>query len=164
MLTSLIKQICYYRADIPQLVELLREYKTRGERPDNKTLEAALIDSTFGFSDIYIIIDGLDECPLINGERGKLLKSLQHILLNDRLTNHHIFLTSRKEPDIDSKIRALLSPPLRMEIDLLGHQEILNNDISLYISSTLATDNFKSWTVEVKEDTKQSLIRQADGM
>lgn len=164
MLASLIKQIYSRRASIPQLVELLGDYKTKGERPDIKTLEAALIASILGFSAAYIIIDGLDECPLFNGQREMLLKSLQRILSNEKNNNLHIFFTSRREPDIDLKIRALLCPPLRLEIDLLAYQQTLNKDIRLYIDLTLATDKFKSWPAEIKEQAKQSLIEKADYM
>ncbi|KAL6887030.1 ankyrin repeat-containing domain protein [Trichoderma evansii] len=164
MLASLIKQICSRRSDTPQLIEKFRDYKTKGERPDNEALEAALVATTPGFSAVCIIIDGLDECPLFNNEREKLLKSLQHILLNDDLKNLHIFLTSRKEPDIDLKIRGLLSSPSRLENDLLAHQETINEDIRLYIGLTLATDDFKSWPADIKEEAKQPLTEKADCM
>lgn len=164
MLASLIKQICARRASIPQLVERLGDYKTKGERPDNETLEAALMASMSGFSAAYIIIDGLDECPLFNGQREMLLKTLQHILSNKKNNNLHIFFTSRKEPDIDLEIRALLCPPLRLEIDLLAHQQTLNKDIDLYINSILATGKFKSWPAEIKEQAIQSLVEKADYM
>jgi hypothetical protein len=75
-----------------------------------------------------------------------------------------IFLTSRREQDIDLKIRTLLSPPARIEIDLLVRREILDNDIRHYIISTLATYNFKGWSVDIKEEVKQSLIKKADSM
>jgi hypothetical protein len=164
MLASLIKQICFRQARIPQLVERLGNYKTKGERPDNKTLEAALMASISGFSAVYIVIDGLDECPLFNGQRETLLKSLHNILSDKRLENLHIFFTSRKEPDIDLKIRALLCWPLRSEIDLLAYQQTLNKDICLYIGSTLASDKFISWPDDIKNQAKQSLFERADCM
>lgn len=74
------------------------------------------------------------------------------------------FLTSRKERDIDLRIRRLLSPPNRIEIDLLDREETLDNDIHQYIISTLATDNFEDWSVDIKEEVKQSLIQKADSM
>ncbi|KAL6690781.1 ankyrin repeat-containing domain protein [Trichoderma pleuroticola] len=163
MLASLIKQICVHLSSIPQLVKRLGDYKTKGERPDTRTLEAALIASTLKLSSVHFVIDGLDECPLLNNQREKLLKSLNYILAKAP-KNLHIFLTSRKERDIDLKIRGLLSPPKRVEIDLLARQRKLDEDIRRYIISTLATDNFKDWPVDIKEEVKQSLIEKADSM
>ncbi|UKZ61613.1 uncharacterized protein TrAtP1_002873 [Trichoderma atroviride] len=73
-------------------------------------------------------------------------------------------MTSRKEQDIDLKIRALLSLPARQEIDLLARQDTLDNDICQYINSTLATDDFMSWKDDVKEEVRQALIKKADSM
>ncbi|KAL6786735.1 ankyrin repeat-containing domain protein [Trichoderma sp. SZMC 28012] len=163
MLASLIKQICSCLPAIPQLVKQLGNYKSKGERPDTETLEAALVASTLKLSAVYLIIDGLDECPLLGKQREKLLKTLQNILSNAP-KNSHVFLASRKEYDISLKLRALLSPPERIEIDLLIQQETLNNDIHHYIISTLATDDFQCWPVDVKEEVKESLIKKADSM
>ncbi|KAL6823367.1 ankyrin repeat-containing domain protein [Trichoderma camerunense] len=151
MLASLIKQICSDLPNIPKLVKRLGDYKTKGERPDTKTLEEALLASTSELSSVHFVIDGLDECPLLGRQREKLLKSLHCILLNAP-KNLHIFLTSRKEHDIGLKIHAFLSPPARIEIDLLARQWTLDNDIRQYIISTLTTDDFKLWPVDIKEE------------
>ncbi|KAK5989674.1 Ankyrin-3-like protein [Cladobotryum mycophilum] len=163
MLASLIKQICSCRPNVPQLVQQLTEYKNRGEHPDTRTLEAMLIASVLGFSGVYIVIDALDECPVLGEQRGKLLKSLCRIL-GDAPDNLHILFTSRKEPDIDIAIRTLLSPPSRIEVDLLAYREILNRDIYRYIDATLATDDYQSWPESIKELARKSLIEKADGM
>lgn len=163
MLASFIKQICSCLPVIPQLVKQLGDYKTKGERPDTETLKTALIASTLKLSAVHFVIDGLDECPLLGRRREKLLKAL-HNILSDIPRNFHIFLASRKEHDIDLKLRALLSPPERLEIDLLVQQETLNDDINQYIISTLATSDFNLWPVDVKEEVKQSLVEKADSM
>ncbi|KKP05411.1 hypothetical protein THAR02_02516 [Trichoderma harzianum] len=69
-----------------------------------------------------------------------------------------------KERDIELRICGLLSPPNRIEIDLLTQKRTLDNDIHQYISSTLATDNFEDWSVDIKEEVKQSLVKKADSM
>ncbi|PKK43317.1 hypothetical protein CI102_14003 [Trichoderma harzianum] len=163
MLASLIKHICSCLPAIPQSVKQLGDYKTKGERPDTKTLEAALIASTLKLSAVFFVIDGLDECPLFGRQRERLLKSLQNILLNTP-KNFHVFLASRKEYDINLKIRPLLSLPDRFEIDLLVQRNTLNNDIYQYIISTLAAEEFQFWPVDVKEEVTKSLIEKADSM
>lgn len=163
MLASLIKQICSYQPYTSQLIQRLRMYKMKGERPDTETLEAILIDSASELTNLYVVIDALDECPLLNQQRNKLLKSLRRILAISP-NNFHIFLTSRKEPDIDSKIRSVLSSPDRIEIDLLARQQILNEDINRYIISQLSTEEFDTWPSSVKDEARITLLHKADCM
>lgn len=163
MLASLIKQICSQLHEEFLFVEQLRGYKKRGERLDTQTLEEMLLASTTRFSSVYIVIDALDECPLPNGQRGILLKSLGRILINAP-TNLHMFVTSRKEQDIDKNLHAFSSASSLIEIDLLAHQQTLNHDICHYIELKLASVDFDSWPNSVKEEVKQSLMEKADSM
>ncbi|OPB42080.1 hypothetical protein A0O28_0031970 [Trichoderma guizhouense] len=165
MLASLIKQICSNRPGVSQLhaIKRLHDYKTKGQRPDTQTLETTLLSSTSGCSAVYVIIDGLDECPLLGGQREQLLKSLRRILAAAS-DNFHTFLTSRKEPDITLGIRPLLSSPAKIEIDLLNYQQSIDDDIRQYINLALATDDFKTWPEEIKEEARQLLIQKADCM
>lgn len=162
MLASLIKQIGSRRLN-KQLLERLGEYKVKEQRPDTKTFGEVLISSLSGYSDVYVVIDALDECPVLNERRERLLESLNFILANtpDSL---HVFLTSRKEPDIDFHMRAHLSRPFKMEIDLLAHRKILNRDIRHYIDSKLATKKFRSWPESIKVEARESLLDKADCM
>ncbi|KAL7894282.1 ankyrin repeat-containing domain protein, partial [Trichoderma sp. TUCIM 5745] len=163
MLASLLKQICSQLHGELLFTEHFRGYKKRGERIDTKTLEEMLLTSTTGFSNVYIVIDALDECPLLNGHREALLNSLGRIVTNAS-SNLHIFLTSRKEQDIDKNLRAFSSPSSLIEIDLLAEQQTLNRDICQYIELRLASVDFNSWPKGVKEEVKQSLMKNADCM
>lgn len=163
MLASLLKQLCSQLQGVFLFLEQFRGYKKRGERLDTQTLEELLLTSTTSFSNVYIVIDALDECPLLNGQREILLKSLGRILTNAP-TNIHMFLTSRKEQDIDKNLRFFSSPSRLIEIDLLAHQETLNRDICQYIELKLASVDFTSWPESVKEEVKQSLVQNADSM
>lgn len=61
MLCSLIRQICCRRPNTPPSVEALKGYKEQGHRPDRTTLEQILVDTIHGFSQIFIVLDALDE-------------------------------------------------------------------------------------------------------
>lgn len=163
MISSLIRQISARRPNIPQAVQSLGEYKNRGGRPDTETLMEALVASMQGFSAVYIVVDALDECPITNDERKKLLNSLRHILkaAPDSL---HMFCTSRKEANIDKALRPLLLEPLGDEINLSNQTEHLNGDIAQYIDSILADANYNTWPKGVKEETRRVLMKKADGM
>ncbi|OHF01702.1 hypothetical protein CORC01_02893 [Colletotrichum orchidophilum] len=163
MLSSFVKQLCASRPDTPQAIKNFEGYKTKGERPDTKTLEDALIASSRGFSGVFIVIDALDECSIQNGERGKLLASLTRIVaaMPDSL---HLFCTSRPEPDISTAITRLLSSTSGNEINLMEDTTGLDGDMSTYIDSVLESDDYRSWPAELKDDAKRLLIEKADGM
>ncbi|KAL7904284.1 ankyrin repeat-containing domain protein [Trichoderma velutinum] len=163
MLASLIKQISAHRPYIPQSVQRLAEYKNKGGRPDTETLIEALIASMQGFSAVYIIIDALDECPMLNDERKKLLNSVRHILkaAPDSL---HVLCTSRKENDIDKAIKPLFVERWGAELDLNIQREALNDDISKYIDSILADAEYDTWPEDIKEESRNALTEKADGM
>lgn len=163
MLASIVKQLCARRPLLPQLVESFYEYKERGERPDTKTLEAALLAALDGFSMVHIVIDALDECPRLNNERERLLYILGRIC-KTAPPNLHIFCTSRKEADIDAALGLLLSPPQRVAIDLARVESELVQDIGLYIDSILASGDFGSWPNDLKIEARAVLIERADVM
>ncbi|PFH60075.1 hypothetical protein XA68_11493 [Ophiocordyceps unilateralis] len=163
MLASLIKQLYTQRPDTPEPVSSLSKYKRRGERPDSKMLQAALLATMKGFSAVFIIIDALDECPTRNEERKKLLDSLVHVF-NEMPDSVHIFCTSRPELDIGAELTEILALPSTAAVDLSKDQHGLNDDIELYIDSVLKRARFSSWPDTIKEKTKDSLINKADGM
>ena len=72
-------------------------YKSCGEiqQPSNQKLEDVLRDILDRFSNVYIMIDALDECA----NRVKTLNWAQK-LISDNASNLHIVITSRPEEDI----------------------------------------------------------------
>ncbi|KAM0522461.1 hypothetical protein ACHAPE_002051 [Trichoderma viride] len=163
MLASIIKQILACRPNIPQSALKLKEYKASGKRPDTQTLTTALTDAIFGFSAVYIVIDALDECPTLSGERKKLLKALGTIL-DKAPENLHLLFTSRKESDISAAMKHHLLRPCGHELDLLAYRSIIDDDIGIFIDTILASDDYESWPASVKEEARNSLIEKADGM
>ncbi|GAP92625.1 putative ankyrin repeat protein [Rosellinia necatrix] len=163
MLASLVKQLYASRPDTPQPIKDLGVYKRAGTRPDTKTLENALIATAAGFSSVSIVIDALDECPTINEERKKLLSSLNRIV--DKMPDTlHIFLTSRKELDIERDMNMILRQRSGAVINLTTDQRGVNHDIGLYIDATLASAQYGSWPTDVKAKAKDLLVQRADGM
>ncbi|KAL7930526.1 ankyrin repeat-containing domain protein [Trichoderma chlorosporum] len=165
MLSSLIKQICCCRPNMPESVARLGEYKIKGMRPPTEELEEKLIATVPGFSKVYIIIDGLDECPELGGRREELMKSLRYIL-TVAPDNLHIFCASRKESDIHAELQTHFSEPTRVEFDISSftHQEAIKHDIGRYIDSTFADANYGSWPETTKSGVKKALIERSDGM
>lgn len=156
---------------MPESVRKLRKYKSQDAQPPTGVLEQSLLDVMCGFSATYIIIDALDECPKLKGERRELMKSLNRIL-NRIITaeaaattsNYHIFCTSRKEADISIELSGHLSRPETAEIDLSSCKEEIGQDISRYIDMTLSSADFKSWPQIIRTEVKEELIKKSDGM
>lgn len=164
MLASLIKQLCCRRPVVPEAVANLQTFKERGQRPDAKTLTIALQASFQGFSSAYIVLDALDECPALNGERKRLLDTLREILAAD-IPNLHTFCTSRDEHDIR---RALHPSPLyyfpRRGRGIMDAAGVIENDIKQYVESSLRSSDFESWPRDVKDEAETILIQKAGGM
>lgn len=165
MLASLAKQLYACRPDTPQEVESLERYRTRGERPDTKSLESALLANTRGFAATFIIIDALDECPILDGEREKLMTSFCRII-GAMANNVHVLCTSRAEADIVAAMSSVsrVTPSTRTKLDLNKQRRRIDRDIGLYIESTLASPAYSSWPLEIKEEAKRSLTEKAEGM
>lgn len=163
MLASVIKQILAHRPNIPQSAQKLSEFKVSGRRPDTQTMITALKDTILGFSAVYIIIDALDECPTLSGERKKLIKAL-HAILDKAPGNLHLLITSRKESDISAAMKHHLLRSYSYELDLLTYRPIIDNDIGIFIDSILTTDDYESWPASVKSEARNSLVEKADGM
>ncbi|KAI1113784.1 ankyrin repeat-containing domain protein [Nemania sp. NC0429] len=163
MLSSLIKQLYADQPTIPLLTERLDKYMQKGQRPDTRTLEDALIDTLSAFSSVFVVIDALDECPILNRERSNLLGSLRRIITT-MPDNLHVFCTSRAEPDVSAVLSAILSPPSKTAINLTTNQAGTNRDIIMYIDSVLASHDYSSWPEYLKAKAKDLLIGKADGM
>lgn len=165
MLASLLKQICVRRPFLPESVKLLQECREKNERPTTKDLEEVFIAALRGFSNVYVVIDALDECPEIGDRRKELMKTIRRIL-DAAANNLHIFCTSRKEQDIDANLRDYLSVPGRAELDLSSYtcRNEMNTDMAAYIETTLTGAEYRSWPESTKVTVKEKLLEKADGM
>ena len=106
LIRSLISQLSDIRHGgiSENLVDL---YKHCGEaqQPSDEQLQNVLRDILDRFSEVYIVIDALDECT----DREKTLNWLNKLIsdTNRKSANLHIVVTSRPETDIDEFFAAL---------------------------------------------------------
>lgn len=164
MLASLVKQLCSRRLDTHQPLKSLSELKEKGQRPATEILQAILTTIARGFSTVYIVIDAVDECPPLDGERRRLFDSLRQIVAATPATLH-IFCTSRWEADIGSAMGTLLPPPLQVTmINMTARRNVIDHDIGLFIDLTLASYEYGSWSEIIKVEARKSLVDRADGM
>ena len=113
---------------------------------------------------IYLIIDALDESPNTYGfpsPRERVLQSLKE-LVDLRLPNVHICVTSRPEFDIQNVIVPLTSFRVSLH-DQSGQKE----DIADYVRSVVYSNSepiIRRWKKEDKDLVIEILSERADGM
>lgn len=115
-----------------------------------------------GQRSIYIIIDGVDECPNFPGKpsnREKVLKLIEE-LVNLKLPNVHICVASRPEMDIRIVLEQLTTLKISLH-DETGQKE----DIIKYIRSVVRSDwTMRRWKEEDKQLVVDTLSDKANGM
>lgn len=103
------------------------------------------------FEDVYIVIDGLDECAT---PRDNLLSLLLTLGSSPHM---HIFISSRFESDINAAL--LKKPRLAME------KEFVKLDIAKHIDCRLDYDDrLKTMTPDLKNEVRVKLLEKSDGM
>ena len=111
---------------------------------------------------VYLIIDGLDECPSgssLASPREQVLSLLED-LIEARFTNLRICVTSRPETDIEA-----ILDPLTFRSVSLHDERGQQDDIRKYIESVISTNkNMKHWSSEHKQLVIDALLARADGM
>jgi hypothetical protein len=165
LLSSLISQLsadsdaCY---DI--LSKLYSEHIRGTRKPDIDVLKECMTDmlNLPRQGPIYIILDGLDECPNFPGRpsaREEVLELVEE-LVGLELSDVHLCVASRPEMDIRMVLELLTSLQISLH-DEIGQKE----DIIKYINSVVRTDrNMRRWTEEDKQLVVDTLSDKADGM
>ena len=111
---------------------------------------------------IYIIVDGLDECPNYPGRPSAREEVLEFVeeLVGLELPGVHLCVASRPEMDIRMVLETLTSLQISLH-DETGQKE----DITKYINSVVRTDrNMRRWKEEVKQLVVDTLSDKANGM
>ena len=165
LVSSLISQLSSKSDSCFNVLSELYSENIRGiQKPDIDALKKCMTDmlSLPGQAPIYIIIDGLDECPNVSGRptaRDEVLELIEEII-DLKLPNVHLCVTSRPEADI----RMVLEPLTSLKISL--HDESgQKEDIIQYIKSVVRSDrNLRRWKEEDKKLVIDTLSEKADGM
>jgi hypothetical protein len=115
-----------------------------------------------GQATVHIIIDALDECPIISGStspRDKVVELVEE-LVNSHIPNLRICVTSRPEADITPILGALAFH----SVSLHGESGQVQ-DIAEYVRSFIQTNReTQKWKDEDKQLVIDLLTKKADGM
>jgi hypothetical protein len=165
LLSSVLFQLCdqsdsYYNT----LFTFHSGHRDGAQRANNDKLAGCLKDllKIPGIQPIYLVIDGLDECPStssLSSPREEVLSLLED-LIEARFTNLRICVTSRPEVDI----KAILDPLAFCSVPL--HDEPgQKEDIKRYIESMINTNrHMQDWSSEHKRLVIDTLTEKADGV
>jgi hypothetical protein len=146
------------------LSALYSEYDGGSRRPDDDALLSCLehMIKTEGLPTVYIIIDGLDECPSDSGVKShrEWVLELVNKLVDLQLPNVRICTTSRPEADIQTALTSLASHTVSL------HGEAgQKRDIADYVRFVVNSDRkMRRWREDDKELVVTILSQKADGM
>ena len=168
VVTSLLVQLSAYSKPCCDII--YRLYSTLGKgmkqhRPTNGNLIECLKEmlAILAQDPIFIVMDALDECPDLGlpSPREAVLNLVKELVcLHVQVPNLHIFVTSRPEVDIQTRLK-----PLAVNTISLQDESRQKAVISNYVSSVVASDEqMKHWRDEDKRLVAKELSERADGM
>ena len=168
LLSSFLVQLYHQSDSYFQILSKFYSDHNKGSRPPSDVALAGCLRELLklpGQAPVYIIVDGLDECPnasVIGSPRSPRAEFLSLIeeLVKTPIPNLRICVTSRPEIDIHD----ILDPIIFRSISL--HDESgQNRDIDDYIRSAINTRPKKGrWKEGHKELAINVLIEKANGM
>jgi hypothetical protein len=165
LLTSLLGQLSA-KSDRcnATLSQLYSQHNAGSHQPDDQALTECLKQMLKlpGLPDIYIIVDGLDECPNTSGfptARERVLDLVDELVHLD-LPNLRICVTSRPETDIQTVLEPLTSLRVSLHDETGQGQDILD-----YIHTVVHSDRrMQGWRTEDKQHVIDVLSTRAGGM
>jgi hypothetical protein len=165
LVLSIISQLCAQsNLCCDTLSRVYLAHDNGAQKPSDETLTKCLTEmvSLPAQGPIYIIVDALDECPNNSGlptSREEVLDLIDN-LVDLRLPNLHICVTSRPEIDIQTTLE-----PLTTLCVSLHNQTGQKEDIVDYVSSVVHSDKkMRRWREEDRNLVIETLSERADGM
>ena len=165
LLSSLLYQL-YDQSDsyLNIFSDFYLAHRRGSQYPSDTALTQCLKDmlSCPGQAPIYILLDGVDECPRTSGRRSPREKVLILIeeLVGLHLPNLHVCISSRPEIDIKTIIHPIAFHTISLHDEKGQIEEIIN-----YVRSFVGSNpGMRNWTVEDKELVIDDLSKKSDGM
>ena len=165
LLSSLLVQLCHQSDSYCDVLSnLYLDHHNGSRQPSDDALSECLREMLWlpRQAPVYIIIDALDECPIMSSlstPRDRVLILVEE-LVDSQVSKLRICITSRPETDI----KAILDPLTFRSIslhDAIGQME----DIENYIKSVVKTDRMmRRWNPADKQLVIEALTSKADGM
>ena len=158
IIRSLLYQLC--RANPSLISAVNKEHDARYSRSllsntcDN-LLEKLLCSS----QPVYIIVDGLDECDMI--EREQLLKAILHLLKT--CSNLHVLVASRKEVDIGQALKTKCETLLVEEKNRADIKRFVASEINSLWRKIRHIASSKPMAEEFFKTVAHNIVNQSEG-
>ncbi|KAF2630885.1 HET-domain-containing protein [Macroventuria anomochaeta] len=159
MLRSLLCQLLQRSVLIPRSLDVLFSSCENGQR---ELSLHALLEVTQQvmqeFTQVYIVLDALDECT----QRSELLDVLE-IVAGWQLHNLHLLMTSRKERDIESSLESYVDK----EDTVCLQSDVVDKDIQRYVQQRLSDDkSLVKWQRDaaIRQEIEAALMCGARGI
>ena len=155
MLRALLAQLLHGRP-VSESVETI--YESNCTSSTTTTVLETLLDEVLrDLSEIYIVVDALDECPDEPGSRPAVYDALRRIA--ETAHGLRVLITSRTDSDIDIAMSACGATKLSV------NSRLVNVDIEKFVNSQLArAPTLASIDRALKETIAQTLSERAEGM
>jgi len=165
LLSSVLFQLCDQSDSYHDILSTFYSTHRRGaQNPSDDELLRCIKDllEVPGQPPVYLIIDALDECPntsAMPSPREEVLTFVEQ-LIESRLTNLRLCVTSRPETDIK-----IVLGPLTFRSISIHNESGQIKDIENYIRSVVNTDpKNRKWKREDKQMVIDVLTKRANGM
>ena len=159
MLRSLLCQFLQRSIVIPKGVDALFSACDNGQQqPPLHALLEVTRQAMQEFTQIYVVLDALDECT----QRSELMDVLETIV-GWQLDNLHLLITSRKERDIERSLEGYVKD----ENAVCLQKDLVNQDIQRYVQQRLHDDkHLAKWNKDaaIRQEIEAALMRGARGM
>ena len=164
LLSSFLVQL-YHQSDSYFLI-LSKFYSDhgKGSRPPSDDALAGCLTELVklpGLAPVFLIVDGLDECPnssVVRSPRSEVL-TLMEELVKQRIPNLRVCVTSRPEHDIKDVL-----DPLIFRYVSLHDENGQRGDIEDYIKSVINSSKIKWWNEEHRKLAIEVLVKNSNGM
>ncbi|KAF2625511.1 hypothetical protein BU25DRAFT_371926, partial [Macroventuria anomochaeta] len=159
MVRSLLCQLLQQLTTIPRSLDtLFSSCQNEQRQPSLQALLEVLQQTMQDFTQIYIVLDALDECT----QRSELMDVLATVA-GWQLQNLHLLMTSRKERDIESSLEDYVDS----EDTVCLQSDVVDGDIQRYVQQRLSSDkSLTKWEKDaaVRQEIEVTLMRGAHGM
>jgi hypothetical protein len=151
LLTALLKQLVQSRPDIAAPVTHIYDKHLRwGSRPSLDDIFGALQSVCSNYATVYIVVDALDECAVI--DRGRLINNLHELQAR---TDVRLMCTSRFIPEIDWGFYLNLTLEVRAS----------EKDVRRFVSGQMPRlPNCIRRDDELKRAVQNKIVEAVDGM
>lgn len=159
-INSALKQLCRTMHSLPlELQKVYKQHYKNDTQPKYDELRNLFLVVIQQLGSVFFVVDALDECTA--DERKNLCEFLLSITdITSSLNTTKLFVTSRKEPDIEQAFKAI--PTIEIEAAKV------NRDIEVYVKAQidhrLQNGSLSIRDMALKDKIQHALTAKAGGM